>query len=149
MRAVVQRAGRSFVEVNGKVVGKINSGLVVFVGISVNDEEDDCTYLADKICGLRIFEDSQGKMNLSIKETRGEILCISQFTLYGDCRKGRRPSFFEAAPPEKAVILYDKLCHMLREKDLQVETGRFQARMKVRVDNDGPVTILLDSQKNF
>ncbi|HHT47419.1 MAG TPA: D-tyrosyl-tRNA(Tyr) deacylase [Firmicutes bacterium] len=149
MRAVVQRAGRSFVEVNGKVVGKINSGLVVFVGISVNDEEDDCSYLADKICGLRIFEDSQGKMNLSIKETRGEILCISQFTLYGDCRKGRRPSFFEAAPPEKAVILYDKLCHMLREKDLQVETGRFQARMKVRVDNDGPVTILLDSQKNF
>jgi len=131
------------------VVGKINSGLVVFVGISVNDEEDDCSYLADKICGLRIFEDSQGKMNLSIKETRGEILCISQFTLYGDCRKGRRPSFFEAAPPEKAVILYDKLCHMLREKDLQVETGRFQARMKVRVDNDGPVTILLDSQKNF
>jgi D-tyrosyl-tRNA(Tyr) deacylase len=149
LRAVVQRAGRSFVEVNGKVVGKINSGLVVFVGISVNDEEDDCSYLADKICGLRIFEDSQGKMNLSIKETRGEILCISQFTLYGDCRKGRRPSFFEAAPPEKAVILYDKLCHMLREKDLQVETGRFQARMKVRVDNDGPVTILLDSQKNF
>lgn len=149
MRAVVQRAGRSFVEVNGKVVGKINSGLVVFVGISVNDEEDDCSYLADKICGLRIFEDSQGKMNLSIKETGGEILCISQFTLYGDCRKGRRPSFFEAAPPEKAVSLYDKLCYMLREKGLQVETGQFQAKMKVRVDNDGPVTILLDSSKIF
>lgn len=149
MRAVVQRAGHSFVEVNDQVIGEINKGLVVFLGVGVDDEEEDCSYLADKISGLRIFEDSSGKMNLSIKDTGGEILCISQFTLYGDCRKGRRPSFIAAAVPEKAAFLYDKLCHMLRNKGLKVETGQFQAKMKIKVDNDGPVTILLDSKKHF
>jgi D-tyrosyl-tRNA(Tyr) deacylase len=149
MRAVIQRAGHSSVEVNDQVIGEIYKGLVVFLGVGVDDEEEDCSYLADKISGLRIFEDSSGKMNLSIKDTGGEILCISQFTLYGDCRKGRRPSFIAAAAPEKAAFLYDKLCHMLRNKGLKVETGQFQAKMKVTVDNDGPVTILLDSKKHF
>ena len=103
MRAVVQRAGHSFVEANDQVVGEINKGLVVFLGVGADDEDEDCSYLADKISGLRIFEDSNGKMNLSIKDTGGKILCVSQFTLYGDCRKGRRPSFIEAAAPEKAA----------------------------------------------
>ena len=149
MRAVVQRAGHSFVEVNDQVVGEIYKGLVVFLGVGADDEEEDCSYLADKISGLRIFEDSSGKMNLSLKDTGGQILCVSQFTLYGDCRKGRRPSFIEAAAPEKAAYLYEKLCEMLRGKGLKVETGQFQAKMKVKVDNDGPVTILLDSKKHF
>ena len=149
MRAVVQRAGLSFVEANDQVVGEINKGLVVFLGVGADDEDEDCSYLADKISGLRIFEDRNGKMILSIKDTGCKFLCVSQFTLYGDCRKGRRPSFIEAAAPEKAAYLYDKLCHMLRDKGLKVEAGQFQAKMKVKVDNDGPVTILLDSKKHF
>ncbi len=149
MRAVVQRAGRSRVEVSEKVVGEISSGVVVFAGIGTEDGEEDCRYLAEKISTLRIFEDEEGKMNLSLMETGGEVLCISQFTLYGDCRKGRRPNFFGAAKPDKAKYLYEQLCKMLREKGLKVETGIFQAMMKVHVENDGPVTILLDSRKLF
>jgi len=149
VRAVVQRAGRSRVEVDEKVVGEISAGVVVFAGIGTEDGEEDCRYLAEKIASLRIFEDQGGKMNLSLMETGGEILCISQFTLYGDCRKGRRPNFFGAAKPDKAKYLYEQLCKMLREKGLRVETGTFQAMMKVHVENDGPVTILLDSRKLF
>ncbi|NLX90106.1 MAG: D-tyrosyl-tRNA(Tyr) deacylase [Firmicutes bacterium] len=149
MRAVVQRAGKSKVEVDGKVVGKISAGVVVFAGIGADDREEDCRYISEKIASLRIFEDKEGKMNLSLLETGGEVLCISQFTLYGDCRKGRRPSFFAAARPDKAKYLYEYLCKMLREKGLRVETGIFQAMMKVHVENDGPVTILLDSRKLF
>jgi len=146
LRAVVQRAGRSKVEVDGKVVGEISAGLVVFVGVGKEDGQEDCRYISEKIAHLRIFGDEKGKMNLSLLETGKEILCISQFTLYGDTRKGRRPNFFAAAGPEKAKQLYEQLCTMLRQKGIKVETGRFQATMKVRVENDGPVTILLDSR---
>ncbi|NMB41233.1 MAG: D-tyrosyl-tRNA(Tyr) deacylase [Firmicutes bacterium] len=149
MRAVVQRSGKSFVEVERKIVGEIKNGLVAFIGIGADDDADDCRYIADKIAGLRIFEDETGKMNLSLKDIGGEILCVSQFTLYGDCRKGRRPSFTGAAPPEKAEPLYHMLCDLLIKKGLRVATGKFQARMKVAIDNEGPVTILLDSKKLF
>ena len=146
LRAVLQRAGRSRVEVDGKIVGEIPAGLVVFAGIGAGDGEEDCCYIAEKIAHLRIFADEKGKMNLSLLETGKEVLCISQFTLYGDTRKGRRPSFFAAAKPEKARLLYEQLCTQLRQKGLKVETGIFQAMMKVYVENDGPVTILLDSR---
>ena len=149
MRAVVQRAGKSLVEVEGEVVGQIKKGLVVFVGIGEDDGDDDCRYIAAKIAGLRIFEDKKGKMNLSLKDIDGEVLCISQFTLFGDCRKGRRPSFINAASPEKAAFLYQKLCSLLADRGLEVARGKFQAKMRVAVDNDGPVTILLDSKKLF
>ena len=149
MRAVVQRVARAAVEVEREVVGEIRGGLVVFVGIAEDDTEKDCCYLAEKITGLRIFEDEQGKMNLSLQETGGAVLCVSQFTLYGDCRKGRRPSFKQAAAPEKAACFYDQLCGLLSEKGLQVARGKFQAKMKVKIENDGPVTILLDSRKLF
>ena len=149
MRAVVQRAGWSLVEVEGKVVGEIKKGLVVFVGVEEDDGIDDCRYLAEKIAGLRIFEDEEGKMNLSLEQSEGEVLCISQFTLLGDCRKGRRPSFVQAASPQKAEELYQKLCALLAVKGLKVATGQFRAKMRVKVDNDGPVTILLDSKKLF
>jgi D-tyrosyl-tRNA(Tyr) deacylase len=149
MRAVVQRAGVSSVEVKGETVGRINKGLVVFVGVADGDDEKDCLYLADKIAGLRIFDDGTGKMNLSLEDVGGEILCISQFTLHGDCRKGRRPSFTAAAAPPKAVRLYDKLCELLKNKGFKVATGIFQAEMKVNVSNEGPVTILLDSGRLF
>lgn len=149
MRAVVQRAGNSRVEVDGKVVGQIEKGVVAFVGVGEEDEEKDCLYLADKIAGLRIFENSEGKMNLSLKDAGGEILCISQFTLYGGCRKGRRPSFTAAAAPEKAVQLYEKICDLLKAKGFKVAKGIFQSKMSVKIDNEGPVTILLDSRKLF
>ncbi len=149
MRAVVQRAGPSRVEVDGKIVGEIEKGLVAFIGIGESDEEKDCRYIADKIAGLRIFEDGNGKMSLSVEDVGGEILCISQFTLYGDLRKGRRPSFAAAADLEKGAHLYKKVCAMIKEKGLRVEEGVFQAMMRVFVDNDGPVTILLDSEKKF
>jgi len=137
------------VVVNDEVVGEIRAGIVVFLGVAAEDGEEDCRYLADKIATLRIFEDEHDKMNLSLMETGGEILCVSQFTLYGDCRKGRRPSFIAAAPPDRAKELYELLCRMLAEKGLKVETGTFQAMMKVHVENDGPVTIMLDSRKLF
>jgi len=149
VRAVVQRSQRARVEVEGKIVGRIEKGMVVFLGIGAGDGEQDCRYLAAKIADLRIFEDRDGRMNCSVREAKGEILCVSQFTLYGDCRKGRRPSFVAAAPPEQAKALYERFCELLREEGLTVVTGIFQAMMGVMVHNDGPVTILLDSRKTF
>ena len=149
MRAVVQRVKRAHVTVDGEIVGQIEKGLVVFLGIGDGDKEADCLYMASKIWGLRIFEDGAGRMNCSVQDAGGGVLCISQFTLYGDCRKGRRPSFVEAAPPEEAVALYERVCSLLREKGLTVSTGVFQAMMDVIVHNDGPVTILLNSRKSF
>lgn len=149
MRAVVQRVNQAYVEVEGKVVGKINKGLVIFLGVGQGDTEKDSDYLAEKIAGLRIFEDAKGLMNLSVRDSGGEILSISQFTLYGDCRKGRRPGFSDAASPDKAESLYDYFCEKLEELEIRVEKGVFQAEMRINVDNDGPVTILLDSKKLF
>lgn len=149
MRAVVQRASLSSVRVEGETVGKIEKGLVVFLGVESGDDEKDCHYVADKVVGLRIFEDEKGKMNLSLKDIGGEILCISQFTLLGDCRKGRRPSFIKAASTENAARLYEYFCEILRVEGVVVATGTFQAYMQVEVFNEGPVTILLDSEKNF
>lgn len=149
MRAVVQRVNRAAVEVNGELVGEIGQGLVVFLGVGRNDSEADSDYLANKIAGLRIFEDQSGLMNRSLQESGGSVLSISQFTLYGDCRKGRRPGFSEAAPPGQAEKLYDHFCKNLRNHGIIVATGRFQAEMRILVDNDGPVTILLDSSKQF
>ncbi|MEK7723102.1 MAG: D-aminoacyl-tRNA deacylase [Acidobacteriota bacterium] len=149
MRAVIQRVKRASVTVENKIVGKIGKGLLVLLGVSVQDTEKDAIYLAEKTLNLRIFEDSEDKMNLSLKDINGEILVVSQFTLYGDVRKGRRPSFIDAAPPEKANQLYEYFVSELRNKLLQVETGKFQAMMDVELINDGPVTILLDSNKNF
>lgn len=149
MRAVVQRVHRASVEVERKVIGEIGPGLVVFLGVGQNDQPADSEYLATKIAGLRIFEDQAGLMNLSVQESGGSILSISQFTLYGDCRKGRRPGFSAAAPPEQAEELYDLFCENLRRHGIIVAKGRFQATMRIIVDNDGPVTILLDSNKLF
>ncbi len=149
MRAVVQRVNQAYVEVERKVVGKIDKGLVVFLGVGQGDTESDSDYLAEKIAGLRIFEDAKGLMNLSVRDSGGEILSISQFTLYGDCRKGRRPGFSDAAPPDKAEALYDYFCEKLEALGIVVEKGVFQAEMRINVDNDGPVTILLDSKKLF
>lgn len=149
MRAVVQRVHRASVEVEGLTVGEIGPGLVVFIGIGRDDNQSDADYMASKLEGLRIFEDEAGLMNLSVQESGGSVLSISQFTLYGDCRKGRRPGFSSAAPPEKAEKLYDYFCERLNLEGLTVATGRFQAEMRILVDNDGPVTILLDSKRNF
>jgi D-tyrosyl-tRNA(Tyr) deacylase len=149
MRAVVQRVKRARVEVNQNRVGSIEVGLLVYVGVHSNDEAADVGYLCDKILGLRIFEDSAGKMNLSVEEVGGSLLLVSQFTLYGDCRKGKRPSFSEAAPPEKAQELYDLLTTQCRARGIRVETGVFRQMMEVDSINDGPVTLLLDSRKEF
>jgi len=135
--------------VNGQVVGEIGYGLLVLLGISKLDHESDADYLVDKIVGLRIFEDEQGKMNRSVGEVSGAILMVSQFTLYGDVRRGKRPSFDEAAHPEEARRLYEYAVAKIRETGLRCETGEFQAMMKVSLVNDGPVTILLDSEKKF
>jgi D-aminoacyl-tRNA deacylase len=149
MRAVVQRVHRASVEVEGLTVGEIGPGLVVFVGIGREDNQSDADYMASKVAGLRIFEDEPGLMNLSVQESGGSVLSISQFTLYGDCRKGRRPGFSSAAPPEEAEKLYDYFCERLSLEGLTAATGRFQAEMRILVDNDGPVTMLLDSKRNF
>ncbi len=149
MRAVVQRVHHGRVEVEGETVGKIGPGLVVFLGVGREDGTADSKYLASKIAGLRIFEDENGLMNLALHDMAGSILSISQFTLFGDCRKGRRPGFSEAAPPEQAEQLYEDFCLHLQNQGLKVAKGRFQATMRVVVDNDGPVTILLDSKKIF
>ena len=149
MRAVVQRVSKAKVIVEEKTVGAIKRGLLVFVGVGKDDTEEDCEWLADKVSGLRIFEDEDGKMNLSVKDINGEVLVVSQFTLYGDCRRGKRPSFTEAAPPDKGKALYERFVELLREKGLKVETGKFRAHMHVHLVNDGPVTILLDSSKLF
>lgn len=149
MRAVVQRVDRAKVTVDGNIAGEISKGLMVLVGVVEGDTEKDAQYLADKVTGLRIFEDEAGKMNLSIKDIGGEILSISQFTLYGDCRKGKRPSFDKAAKPETAIVLYEKFNELCRQQDIKVETGIFGAHMLVELANNGPVTILLDSSKMF
>ena len=147
MRAVVQRVKKGSVKIEEKEIGKIEKGLVILLGVGQNDVEKDAEYLAEKIVNLRIFEDKEGKMNLSVKDINGQILVISQFTLYGDCNKGRRPSFISAAPPDKAVKLYDYFKKYIKNYGLKIETGQFQAMMLVKIYNDGPVTILLDSEK--
>ena len=149
MRAVVQRVSRASVSVGGETVGAIGAGLLVLLGVSKDDAEADAAYLAGKTAGLRIFEDEGGKMNRSAEDVRAEILIVSQFTLYGDVRRGRRPSFTAAAPPERADALYRRYAQCLRDKGLTVATGQFQAMMDVELTNRGPVTILLDSEKRF
>mgnify|MGYP005834748853 CR=1 FL=1 len=148
MRAVVQRVRQGSVTVDGEEK-KIGPGLVILLGVGQEDSPEDGEYLVGKILNLRIFEDTQEKMNLSIQDIQGDLLVVSQFTLYGDCRKGRRPSFTEAAPPEKAKALYDDFVEKLKATGLLVETGVFQAEMLVEIHNHGPVTMLLDSKKNF
>ena len=149
MRAVVQRVTSSKVVVDGQIIGAINNGINVLIGISCDDNEEDLKYIRDKIINLRIFEDENFKMNKSLMDIGGEILVISQFTLYGDCRKGRRPNFMAALGGEEAKKLYDQFVLMIKECGIKVETGIFGADMKVDIQNDGPVTILLDSKKNF
>ena len=149
MRAVVQRVTRAQVAINGEVTGRINRGLVVLLAVGNADGEPDADYLADKIVGLRIFDDENGKMNLAVSDIREEILVVSQFTLYGDVRRGKRPSFDAAAPPQRARELYEYFVERIRATGLVCETGRFQETMQVELVNDGPVTILLDSAKTF
>lgn len=146
MRVVVQRSGEAAVTANGKVTGRIDHGLVLLVGFTHDDEEKDVQFVADKVANLRIFEDGEGKMNLSLLEAGGAILSISQFTLYGDCRKGRRPNFMEAARPEKAEPLYQLFNEKLREKGIEVATGVFGEMMQVSLVNDGPVTLIVESK---
>ncbi|MGE0406951.1 MAG: D-aminoacyl-tRNA deacylase [Candidatus Korobacteraceae bacterium] len=149
MRAVVQRVSRASVTVGEEVTGRIDLGLLVLLGVGQDDTETDAAYLADKVATLRVFEDAAGKMNLSVADTRGAVLAVSQFTLYGDARGGRRPSFISAARPEHAERLYEHFVSRIRAAGLRCETGRFQQMMKVELVNEGPVTILLDSKKLF
>lgn len=149
MRAVIQRVSEASVTVDGIVVGEIQRGFLVLLGVADVDSLGDASWIASKIAGLRVFEDADEKMNLALADVNGAVLLVSQFTLYGDCRKGRRPSFVEAARPEKAVSLYQALAAELRSLGVPVETGTFQAQMQVRLLNDGPVTLLLDSTKAF
>lgn len=149
MRAVVQRVLRASVAVNDQITGEIGRGLLVLVGVETGDVDRDAAYIADKVATLRIFEDEAGKMNRSLKETGGAILAVSQFTLLGDARGGRRPSFITAARPEEADALYNRVLAGWRERGVAVETGVFRAEMAVSLVNDGPVTILLDSRKLF
>lgn len=148
MRAVVQRVSQCQVTVEGEEIGRIGAGLLVLLGVQNGDAEKDANYLAEKISGLRVFEDDQGKMNLSLLETGGAMLIVSQFTLLGDCRKGKRPSFSEAAPPPQAMSLYERFCDLVRHKNIPVATGRFQADMQVTLTNSGPVTLILDSPRD-
>ncbi len=149
MRAVVQRVKWARVDVNGRTVGEIGPGLLVFLGVAEDDSEKDCEYLANKVVHLRIFSDERGAMNRSLLDTGGEALVVSQFTLWGDCRKGRRPSFIQAARPEKAREFYGEFIKILKGKGVQTATGEFQEMMDVHLLNDGPVTLLLDSSKSF
>jgi len=149
MRAVIQRVSRAEVRVGDEVTGKIGPGILLLLGVSVDDTERDVEYLLEKTVNLRIFEDTEGNMNLSLLETGGEMLVVSQFTLYGDTRRGRRPSFIRSAPPDRANELYEYFVRIARKQIAKVETGRFQAMMDVELVNDGPVTIMLDSEKTF
>ena len=149
MRAVVQKVSSSKVTVDGEITGQINEGLLVLLGVTHEDTSKDVDYMIDKTLNLRIFEDEDGKMNLSLKDIDGELLVVSQFTLYGDCRKGRRPSFSEAAKPEFANELYEEYVAKAKEQGIKVGTGRFRTHMVVDITNDGPVTMLLDSSKTF
>ena len=149
MRAVVQRVKESRVEVKNRVVGQIGPGLLVLLGVGQDDTLKDCEYLAGKISHLRIFSDEKGFMNLSLLDIKGAALVVSQFTLWGDCRKGRRPSFVKAAPPEPARDLYEHFVELLKREGLTVATGMFQEMMDVHLINDGPVTLMLDSHKTF
>jgi D-aminoacyl-tRNA deacylase len=146
MRAVIQRVKSAEVRVEGRLAGKIGAGLLVFLGVGKGDGEDDLVYLASKIPDLRIFEDSAGKFNLSLRDVGGGVLVVSQFTLFGDCSRGRRPSFTGAEDPGTAKLLYDRFVSRLKEGGIAVETGEFQAKMDVHLVNDGPVTLLLDSR---
>lgn len=149
MRAVVQRVQRAQVAVCGEITGSIAKGLLILLGVAEGDSESDADYLASKIAGLRIFEDGGGKMNLSVADVGGAVLAVSQFTLYGDVRKGKRPSFDGAAKPDAARRLYEYFVEQVRSAGLRCETGRFQEDMQVELVNDGPVTILVDSKKGF
>jgi len=149
MRAVVQRVSHAKVSANGEVTGEIGRGLLILLGVASGDAPADADYLADKIVGLRIFEDSSGKMNLAVAEVGGALLVVSQFTLYGDVRRGKRPSFDGAAAPQAARQLYEHFVEKVRAAGLRCETGRFQETMQVELVNEGPVTILLDSAKTF
>src|SRR5215213_5331208 len=149
MRAVLQRVTRASVRVKGETVADIGPGLVVLLGVARDDAEPDVNYLVEKIAALRVFDDAEGRMNLSVAEVNGALLVVSQFTLYGDVRKGRRPSWIEAAPPEAAEPLYEAFVAAARLRLGRVETGSFRAMMQVELVNDGPVTILLDSRKQF
>jgi D-tyrosyl-tRNA(Tyr) deacylase len=149
MRAVVQRVKRAEVRVGQEVTGRIGPELVVLLGVGKNDTEAAAEALAEKIANLRVFDDDQGKMNRSLVETSGQALCVSQFTLYGDCRKGRRPSYDQAAAPEQALLVYEAFVASLRKRGIPTETGRFRAMMDVELVNDGPVTLLLDSDRLF
>jgi D-aminoacyl-tRNA deacylase len=149
MRAVVQRVSRATVTIDEKVTGEIGHGLLVLLGVGQSDNESDAEYCAEKICGLRIFEDDQGKMNRSLLDDGGSVLAVSQFTLYGDVRRGKRPSFDAAARPEGAKRLYEYFVERIRAAGLHCETGRFQEMMHVALVNEGPVTILIDSEKKF
>ncbi len=149
MRACVQRVSQAQVTVAGEVTGRIERGFLVLLGVAIGDTNDDAAQLAQKIAELRIFEDAEGKMNRCLAEVSGAMLVVSQFTLLGDCRKGRRPSFTEAAPPEMAECLYQEFVALIRQRGIHVETGRFRQHMDVTLTNDGPVTLLLDSRKQF
>ncbi|MFA6465234.1 MAG: D-aminoacyl-tRNA deacylase [Desulfurivibrionaceae bacterium] len=149
MRAVVQRVSQASVRVDEQICGAIGPGLLVLLGVGKNDSDQDAALLADKIANLRIFDDEQGLMNLSLLETQGEILVVSQFTLFGDCRKGRRPSYSTAAPPAEAARLYEQFIREIRARRITVATGKFQAMMDVTLINNGPVTLLLDTEKQF
>ncbi|SUY47393.1 D-tyrosyl-tRNA(Tyr) deacylase [Clostridium putrefaciens] len=149
LRAVVQRVTSSSVSVDGKIISNINMGLNVLLGISIDDTIEDAKYLKDKISNLRIFEDENGKLNKSLMEVKGDILIISQFTLYGDCTRGRRPSFIKALSGKEAEKLYEYFISLFKEEDLNVGTGIFGADMKVSIENDGPVTLILESKKTF
>jgi len=149
MRAVIQRVNQASVAVDNKIVGKIGQGLVVLLGVTHNDLEEDAAYLAHKICDMRIFEDAEEKMNLSLREVDGEVLAISQFTLYANTRKGRRPSFIEAAPPDRANSLYEYFINCIKNENITVAAGIFGAMMLIRIDNYGPVTIILNSDDRF
>ena len=149
MRAVIQRVSSAYVRVNAETIGEIGPGLLVLLGVGEDDQQADAVYIGEKIANIRIFEDEEGKMNRSVLEIKGEVLVVSQFTLYGDCRKGRRPSFVSAAPPELGEELYLSVAEEIKKHGLSVATGQFGAHMEVGLVNDGPVTILLDSKRRF